>query len=67
MASASVTDILRAHPRPEYWSGIEVRRWLEAIELDVYAPTFEAAGVEGSDLIKLDADGLKRRLGVASL
>ena len=42
-------------------------RWLKAIELDVYAPTFEAAGVVGADLITMDAEALKRRLGVAHL
>lgn len=56
-----------AQPRPQNWTALEVRRWLEAIELDVYAPTFEAAGVQGADLIGMDADALKRRLGVAHL
>jgi len=62
-----VATILRAQPRPQNWTALEVRRWLEAIELDVYAPTFEAAGVQGADLIGMDADALKRRLGVAHL
>lgn len=65
--SVEVASILRAAPRPQNWSKNEVRRWLEAIELDVYAPTFEAAGVQGADLIGMDADALKRRLGVAHL
>ena len=64
---ADVAAILRMQPRPQYWTALEVRRWLEAIELAVYAPTFEAAGVQGADLIHMDADALKRRLGVAHL
>jgi hypothetical protein len=59
--------MLRAHPRPHMWTSAEVRKWLEAIGLDVYAPTFEAAGVQGGDLVAMDAEALKRRLGVASL
>jgi len=64
---AEVAAILRVQPRPQFWTALEVRRWLEAIELAVYAPTFEAAGVQGADLIGMDADALKRRLGVAHL
>ena len=62
-----VLAILKAQPRPDTWGKDEVRRWLEAIELDVYAPTFEAAGVRGANLIAMDADALKRQLGVAHL
>jgi hypothetical protein len=46
---------------------LEVKVWLEAIGLDIYIHAFEAAGIQGSDLIALDADALKRRLGVSSL
>jgi hypothetical protein len=64
---SSVPDLLRVNPRPQYWSSLEVKVWLEAIGLDVYIHAFEAAGIQGSDLIALDADALKRRLGVSSL
>lgn len=64
---AEVAAILRAQPWPQNWTPLEVRRWLEAIALEAYAPTFEAAGVQGADLIGMDADALKRRLGVAHL
>jgi tetratricopeptide (TPR) repeat protein len=67
LPGAEVAAILRAQPRPQDWKELEVRRWLEALELDVYAPTFEAAGVVGADLITMDAEALKRRLGVAHL
>jgi hypothetical protein len=64
---SDVAAILRAQPRPQNWTALEVRRWLEAIELDVYAPIFEAAGVQGADLVSMDADALKRRLGVSHI
>lgn len=67
VSSSAVSEMLRAHPRPQQWTATEVRKWLEAIGLDVYAPTFEAAGVQGGDLVTMDAEALKRRLGVASL
>jgi len=67
VSSSAVSEMLRAHPRPQQWNATEVRKWLEAIGLDVYAPTFEAAGVQGGDLVAMDAEALKRRLGVASL
>jgi hypothetical protein len=67
LPAAEVAAILRAQPRPQDWKELEVSRWLKAIELDVYAPTFEAAGVVGADLITMDAEALKRRLGVAHL
>ena len=60
-------DLLRANPKPQYWSSVEVKMWLEAIGLDIYMHAFEAAGIKGADLISMDADGLKRRLGVSSL
>ena len=60
-------DLLRTNPRPQYWSSAEVKMWLEAIGLDIYIHAFEAAGIQGADLISMDADGLKRRLGVSSL
>jgi hypothetical protein len=64
---STLSDLLRVNPRPQYWSSLEVKVWLEAIGLDVYIHAFEAAGIQGSDLIALDADALKRRLGVSSL
>ena len=67
LSGVEVAAILRAQPRPQDWKELEVRRWLEALELEVYAPTFEAAGVVGADLITMDAEALKRRLGVAHL
>jgi hypothetical protein len=114
MMSTAVAELLRMNPKPQFWSTHDVRRWLESIGMDVYAPIFEAAGVtvrtsmpilhqkkipacltrisqqvisfrswihfslvsdffyifplnQGADLIKMDADILKLRLGVASL
>ena len=63
----SVVDLLRLNPKPQYWSAAEVRMWLESLGLEMYVPTFEAAGIQGADLIAMDAEALKRRLGVASL
>ena len=45
---SSVADILRGNPKPQFWSTHDVRRWLESIGMDVYAPIFEAAGVQVS-------------------
>lgn len=63
---ASVASILRTHP-PQKWDTSDVKRWLESIGMDVYAPIFEATGVQGADLIHMDAEALKRRCGVSSL
>ena len=63
---ASVAAILRSHP-PQKWDTSDVKRWLESIGMDVYSPIFEATGVQGSDLIQMDAEALKRRCGVSSL
>jgi hypothetical protein len=63
---ASVAAILRSHP-PQKWDTADVKRWLESIGMDVYSPIFEATGVQGSDLIQMDAEALKRRCGVSSL
>ena len=60
-------ELLRQFPKPQAWKKEEVEAWLESLGLSLYLPAFEAAGVEGADLILLDAEQLKRRLGVTSL
>eukprot|EP00960_Hanusia_phi_P059597 764228-Hanusia_phi.AAC.2 len=60
-------ELLRLFPKPQAWKKEEVAAWLESLGLALYLPAFEAAGVQGVDLIGLDADQLKRRLGVVSL
>eukprot|EP00284_Hemiselmis_tepida_P009177 CAMPEP_0174929722 /NCGR_PEP_ID=MMETSP1355-20121228/28425_1 /TAXON_ID=464990 /ORGANISM="Hemiselmis tepida, Strain CCMP443" /LENGTH=154 /DNA_ID=CAMNT_0016175951 /DNA_START=144 /DNA_END=605 /DNA_ORIENTATION=- len=65
-ANVSVAAILRTNP-PQRWTSADVKRWLESIGMDVYAPIFEATGVQGADLISMTADDLKKRCGVSSL